>query len=130
MCLCGRNLNFIRNIVARCSYQAYRVCLAVCMSGGLCMTPIFVHPLTSVHPSIHLYALLYICMPPYIPPHVCMVQDMYIHPYICMPPVHPPICLYALYICTLPIHLYAPSTSPDMSSCPKHMYTTHTSVHL
>ena len=106
---------------------------------------------TSVHLPIHLYAPFkfecplhppYVCMAPYIytsphtfvhPPymsiplvHLYTPIHLYTHgmsPYICMPPVHHPICLYAIYICTL-LHTFVhPHTSVCPLYIPLHMYT-------
>ena len=49
MCLYGTNLNFLRDIVPRCSWQVCGVYLAVCMSRECLYDPTAVHPHTSLH---------------------------------------------------------------------------------
>ena len=126
MCLYGTNLNFIRNMVPRCSWQAFGgyVLLSVCL-GDLCMTLTSIHPHTSVHPSyicmltiplyipIHLYTPE--CYIPHTPPNMsAWSQYICTHPYIHIP--HTSLCFHTYvhppHICTPSIYLYALNTSP------------------
>ena len=109
MCLYGTNLNFIRNIVPRCSWQA---------CGGVCLAFWFVRECLY---DPHICTPLYICISPYT--SVCSLYYCTSHT-----SVHPPIYLYA------PCMFVHPHTSPTCPYNPIHLYTPihlyipHTSV--
>ena len=137
MCLYGTNLNYIRNILPRCCWQAMggmSNCLYVwypydpniftphtsvppyiCMHSVCLYTPI--HPTCAFMAPINLYSPIYL----YSPIHLYSLIHMYILCiFVC--PIHAPYVCMAPYICTPPIH-------PPMSVCPIIWYTPHTSIH-
>ena len=105
MCLYGKNLNFTRNLVSRCSWQACGG-MSGCLFGGSCMT------------IQHLYTPILL----YIPP--TSAHPLYIH----ISPIHQyvPYLPWGLGgICTL-VHLSDISVSVSTSICPS-VHNSHTS---
>ena len=93
------------------------LCLAFCMSGGVCMSP---H--TSVHPHtfVCLQYIPHMSVCPihlYTPPYICIPQ--HISPYICMPFVH----LYTPCMSVPPPYICMTKVIPHVSACPIHLYT-------
>ena len=151
MCLYRINLNFIRNIVPRCSWQAYGGMYGCLYVWGCLYNPHICTPHTSLY-AIHLYVpCMFVCPQTssiclYGPIHLYAPIHQYapntsVHPFmLCMhshiSPNMSVWCHTSVHCLCVPIHLYAPSTSPYMSVCPIHLYTppyictSHTSIHV